>query len=130
MSSNEIDYDKLLYEAKKDTRVYKGYSPASAEINGKVVTGLERNRPGHKPGWATPEVVDGILGNDPLVKRTPRARVLSLAKRLWEGAESDPVARGILEKGLSHQRPLCFEDVRELAVELIKKAELEQEAGR
>lgn len=126
MSFSPDDIERMLRLAKKDTRTFKGYSPSTVEVDGKLVTGLERNQPGAKPGWAVPDITDAEMGLEPLTERTPRERSQGLAKRLWESAQENPAAMAILRGRMKTEKALAFEDVRELSVELIKQAELDQ----
>ena len=128
MTLTDEDIKRLLAEAKSDNRVYEGYSPATVEKDGKVLTGFEPNIKG-KRGWAKPGPVTAEVdwGLDPLKKRSERERVESLSKRLWEAAVQDPAQMETLLKRVQAEfwksgRTVSYSDIKQVAKELMARA--------
>lgn len=68
-----------------------------------------------------------ILKNDPLKKRTDRERAESLARRFWSTVKDNPSMAPLVLKELQIEywkagQPISFEQMKEAAIQLLKKA--------
>jgi hypothetical protein len=78
----------------------------------------------------TPKVEAKGLDPAPIRKRTDQQRVESLARRFWDTVKDNPkMARLVLQDIQTELwqsgRPITFEDLKETAVALLKKAAIE-----
>ncbi|HSE44953.1 MAG TPA: hypothetical protein VLA89_06455 [Gemmatimonadales bacterium] len=75
------------------------------------------------------------LPRNPIVKRSDRDRVHSLAKRFWDTVKDNPNMAPLVLQELQQEywkkgQPVSYEDMRLAAVELLKKAAIEAQKGK
>lgn len=75
------------------------------------------------------------LPHNPIVKRSDRERVESLAKRFWDTIKDNPSMAPLILKELQQEywkagQPVSYEDMRIAAVELLKKAAINAKKGK
>jgi|SRR6476619_4482911 len=127
---NQDDYDKLLAEAKKDHRRFKGYTPATREVDGKLVTSLVPNTVGSTPkvDWGQTEYTQEVDKLPDPKKRSERERVESLSAKLWKAVqdhkpgEMELVLKMLQAEAWKQGRPVTYEDIKQLAIEQMKLA--------
>jgi hypothetical protein len=126
---NQDDYDKLIAEARKDDRKFKGYTAATREVNGKLVSSLVPNTQGNRGvDWGKQEYVQEVDKLPDPKKRSERERVESLSAKLWaavqnhQPGEMEVVLKMLQAEAWKQGQPVTYEDVKQLAIEQMKLA--------
>lgn len=127
---DQEDYERLIAEANKDQRKFKGYTPEARTVNGKHVVSLVPNTKGKRGvDWGQKQVTQDVNWDQaPLKKRSERERVESLAARLWKSVEErkpgemELILQEMATESWKRGDPVTYEDVKRLAITQMKMA--------
>jgi len=119
-------YEPMLREAQRDPRRIRGHVAASHGV-GKTgaLHWADSTFPNGRPSDKT--VQGQFEANDPIVKRSNAQRTEAMAKRLWDAIQKNPQQAGVLLKYVHEAAwrdgmPVSYDDLKEVAVELLRKA--------
>lgn len=126
---NEEDYQRLIAEAKRDQRKFKGYTAATREVDGKLVASLVPNTTGERGvDWGKQEYTQDVDKLPDPKKRSERERVESLSAKLWAAVqnhkpgEMEVVLKMLQAEAWKQGQPVTYEDVKQLAIQQMKLA--------
>lgn len=123
-------------------RTLRGYV-SRADNTGKVGWVREEQATGYGPMGQTKlrqpskniQVDPNFMAVDEIKKRTDRERAESLARRFWETCRDNPgmaplVLQSLHEEGWKQGRPVSYEDLKDAAIKMLKKAAVEAQKTR
>lgn len=131
---DERTKEMLLRKAREDNRVFEGYSPLGVELKGsQAAAGMRKLSQAAAQGQGfkmskAPTGKGSFNVNPSTVKRTDRARVESLANRLWKAvqshnpAETELILQMLQAEGWKAGSPVSYEEVKNIAVQQMKLA--------